>query len=59
MMLQQVHKLDNLLQAIEALSGSIEGNELSACLSFLFEKQLLRLAPTEQPNATQQNSALH
>ncbi len=40
-LIEQIEKSKNLLQAIDRLSGSIEMNELSANLAFLFEKQLL------------------
>lgn len=40
-LIKQVNKSQNLLQAIEHLSGSIEMQELSNSLAFLFEKQLL------------------
>ncbi len=58
-LLKELQKHGNLLQAIESCSGSIEGNELSACLSFLFAEQLLRLATTEQPEPSKQEAVLH
>ncbi|MEO0367566.1 MAG: DUF692 family multinuclear iron-containing protein [Pseudomonadota bacterium] len=42
---EKLRKSDNLLQAIEALQGSIEAQELSDCLSLVFENTLL----VEQP----------
>lgn len=46
LLLSEVQNSKNLLQAIEALSGSIEPQDLTACLGFLFEKQLLKPAST-------------
>lgn len=57
LLLLEIKKVNNLLQAIEALSGSIESHELSTSLGFLFEKKLLKpaltapqVAPTERPS---------
>jgi len=58
-MLKEIEKTQNLLQAIESLSGSIESNQLSTSLSFLFEKQLLCHALTKQVETANKEPVLH
>ncbi len=53
-LLLEVQNSKNLLQAIEALSGSIKPQELTACLGFLFEKQLLKPASTMELNQAEE-----
>ena len=40
--IEQINKSENLLQVIETLSGSIEPEELSSVLAFVFENKLLK-----------------
>lgn len=43
-MFQEIEKTQNLMQAIETLSGAIEAAELSDSLGFMFKQGLLRVA---------------
>ena len=42
--IQGIEKNENLLQAIEALQGSISADTLSSTLSLVFDARLLKLA---------------
>ncbi len=52
LILKKLQEYGNLLQAIEALSGSLDSNDIASSLSFIFEKQLLSpiAVPKELPH---------
>lgn len=57
--LKQVQKSQNLMQAIESLTGSIEMNDLSAYLGFILEKQLLVSVSTGSDHKQSSTLNLH
>ena len=59
LLLSEVQKANNLLQAIDALSGSIESQDLSACLGFVFENQLLKSVSTALADEQTETPILH
>ena len=48
--MQEIIKKGNLLQAIEALQGSVEADTLSTTLSLIFDVKLIKLAQGKTPN---------
>ncbi len=57
----KIKEFGNLLQAIEALGGSIEANELSAAMGFIFENQLLVISDTalNDERCSEQDKVVH